>query len=145
MTFTNARARSLLRQGGERLAEFDSRPGSHRLLVKAVGVAIPRRFDPDQAHDLDATFELRVRDPRGAEPARFELRVLEGRCQVRSGAARDPGAVATLGADDMIRLASGAVGWPALLANGRLELSGDPFLALRVPMLFRLPAAAVSG
>ena len=99
----------------------------------------------DQAHDLDATFELRVRDPRGAEPDRFELRVLEGRCQVRSGAARDPGAVATLGADDMIRLASGAVGWPALLANGRLELSGDPFLALRFPMLFRLPAAAVSG
>jgi hypothetical protein len=40
----------------------------------------------------------------------------------------------------MIRLASGAVGWPALLSSGRLEFSGDPFLALRFPTLFRLPA-----
>ena len=30
--------------------------------------------------------------------------------------------------------------WPQLMSSGRLELSGDPFLALRFPSLFRLPA-----
>jgi hypothetical protein len=42
----------------------------------------------------------------------------------------------------MVRLVSGAVGWPELLSNGRLVMSGDPFLALRFPILFRLPASA---
>jgi hypothetical protein len=27
-----------------------------------------------------------------------------------------------------------------MLASGRLELSGDPFLAVRFPNLFRMPA-----
>jgi hypothetical protein len=45
-------------------------------------------------------------------------------------------------ASDLVRLAVGRAGWPALLASGRLVLSGDPFLALRLPTLFRLRAAA---
>ena len=40
----------------------------------------------------------------------------------------------------MIRLVSGSAGWPELVSGGRLELSGDPFLAIRFPSLFRLPA-----
>jgi hypothetical protein len=83
-----------------------------------------------------------VRDPRGGDPRRFELRVADGRCEVTAGPARAPGATATLGADDLIRLASGAAGWPELLSSGRLELSGDPFLALRFPALFRLPVTS---
>ena len=59
------------------------------------------------------------------------------------GPARGPGAAVELGAGDMIRMASGAVGWPELLSSRRLELSGDPFLALRFPNLFRLPAKSL--
>jgi hypothetical protein len=43
------------------------------------------------------------------------------------------------GSEDLILLASGAVGWPELLSSGRFELTGDPFLALRFASLFRLP------
>ncbi len=42
----------------------------------------------------------------------------------------------------MVRLVTGDAGWPELLAERRLELSGDPFLALRFPSLFGLPAQA---
>jgi hypothetical protein len=31
------------------------------------------------------------------------------------------------------------VTWPRLLASGRFQLTGDPFLALRFASLFRLP------
>lgn len=137
-----ARARGVLSRGGTRAAKLDRHPVSHRLIVKAVGRAIPKRFDPDAAGDLNATFELRVRDPRGGEPARFALHIEQGRCEVHPGPARDPGACATFSADDLIQLVSGAAGWPQLLSSGRLELSGDPFLALRFPNLFRLPAQA---
>ena len=36
----------------------------------------------------------------------------------------------------------GLTGWAKLLSAGRLELSGDPFLALRFPSRFSLPAAS---
>ena len=47
----------------------------------------------------------------------------------------------SIGADDLILLAGGAVTWPQLLSSGRFELTGDPFLALRFASLFRLPVA----
>jgi hypothetical protein len=135
------RALEVLRRGGTRVARLDRGTVSHRALVQAVTRAMPRRFDSSAAGDLDATFELRLRDPRGGEPDRFELKISGGSCELRPGAATNPAVTVTVGADDAVLLASGAVGWPELLSNGRLVLGGDPFLAIRFPKLFRLPAA----
>jgi hypothetical protein len=44
----------------------------------------------------------------------------------------------------MIRLVSGASGWPELLSGGRLALTGDPFLTPAVSSLFRLAASAAA-
>jgi SCP-2 sterol transfer family len=140
----SAVARSFLSRGGERVAGLDARPVPHRVILRAIPYAIPRRFDPEAAGELGAVFELRVRDPRGGEPTAFELTVADGGCQVNPGPAPDPGATATVGADDLIRMLSGAIGFPELLASGQLELGGDPFLALRFPALFRLPPRAAS-
>ena len=106
----------------------------------AIARAIPLRFDGTRATGLTAAFELRVRERAGREPLRFTLQIDDGACHVRSGASGDAGAVATMGLADLIRLSLGLVGWPKLMSAGRLELSGDPFLALRFPSLFRLPA-----
>jgi hypothetical protein len=110
-------------------------------LCWAISQGIRLRFDREQAHDLEATFELRLRDRRGRAPARFALRISGGGCEVRRGPAPEPGAAATLAFSDLIRLATRRAGWPELLSSGRLELTGDPFLALRFPALFRLPVA----
>jgi hypothetical protein len=130
----------VMSRGGARVARLDARPIPHRVILRVIQHAIPRRFDPGAARDLEAVFELRVRDPRGRQPALFGLAVADGRCEVAPGPASDPDASATLGADDLIRMVTGAVGFPELLASGRLELAGNPFIALRFPGLFRLPA-----
>jgi SCP-2 sterol transfer family len=132
----------LIGRVGERAAALDRRPRTHRAILLALPAALTRRFDPESAGDLEALLELRVRDPGGGPPARFSLRISGGRCEARPAGVdgAPPGASAEIGADDLIRLVSGAVGWPQLLAAGRLELAGDPFLALRFPNLFRLPA-----
>jgi hypothetical protein len=143
---SRARTRVLLRRGirrgGDRVAGLDEHPVSHRLILRALPLALQKRFDPIAARDLEAVLELRVRDPAGGTSTPFELSVAAGALTVRPGPARDPGAGVEVGADDMIRLVSGVVGWPQLLAAHRLELSGDPFLGLRFPLLFRLPAEA---
>ena len=100
-------------------------------------------FDREAAQDLTATFALRVRV--GRRRVTNGLHVDRGRVRVSRGAPQDPGATVTVQVRDLTRLASGAVGWPQLLASGQLELTGDPFLALRFPGLFRLPSAPRRG
>jgi hypothetical protein len=127
------------------MAGVDARPVPHRVILRLLPAVISRRFDPAAAGGLEAVFELRVRDPDGAGSTPFRLAIAGGRCEVSRGPAPGAGATATVGADDLIRMASGAVGFPRLLSMGRLELGGDPFLALRFPTLFRLPASPQLG
>jgi hypothetical protein len=129
---------AVIRRGGEKAAVLSARRPVHGLALRTIEAALPRRFDPEQARDLDATLELRVRNPSGGSTP-LSLRIQRGELHVQPGPAREAGAAAELGADDMIRLVSGSVGWPHLISTGRMLLTGDPFLALRFPALFRLP------
>jgi hypothetical protein len=129
----------LSRAGGRWLAALDRRPAGHRMIVRALPGAIRRRFDARSADGLEAVLELAVRDPRGRSAERFELTIADARCSVRPGVPAQPGARATIASDDLILLASGWATWPELLSNGRFELTGDPFLALRFASLFQLP------
>jgi hypothetical protein len=113
-----------------------------RVVLRAIPYGASMLFAPRTASDLEATFELRISDPRGAEPERFALIVASGRCQVRRGADADAAAAVTVGAADLVRMVLRLVSWPELLSRGRLELSGNPFVALRFPSAFGLPSAA---
>jgi hypothetical protein len=137
--------RGAVARGGAALARLEHRPLLYRAVLRAVPIAIPRRFDADAAGDLDATFELRIRNPRGLEPARFTIKIHDRHCVVHAGGAGDGATAVTVAPGDLVRLASAATGWPELLSSGRLELSGNPFEALRFPTLFRLPAAAIGA
>lgn len=106
------------------------------LIANLVAFVVPWRFDRSQATGLDATVELRILHRR---PIRVAITIAEGTCKARPGPAPDAGARATISLADLIRLELGDVGWPQLLSRGRFEFAGDPFLALRLPALFRLP------
>jgi hypothetical protein len=97
-------------------------------------------FDRNSARGLTAVLELRVRVLPRRQGTPVTLRIDDGRLSIRPGAAQTPGAVASIRLVDLLRLGIGATAWPQLMAAGRLQLSGDPFLALRFPSLFRLRA-----
>jgi alkyl sulfatase BDS1-like metallo-beta-lactamase superfamily hydrolase len=103
---------------------------SRGLVLRALPAGMARKFDPVAAGDLDATFEMCVDDER------FAVRVAGGQCTVERRAAPEAGATVTISAGDIVRMVTGTVQWPVLLAAKRLELGGDPFLALRFPALF---------
>jgi hypothetical protein len=132
--------RRAVARAGEGVARLEHRPLLYRAVLRAIPIAVPRRFDAEAAGDLDALFELRIRDPRGHKPGRFTIKIHDGRCDVRRGGAGDGVTAVTVAAGDLVRLASAATGWPELLSSGRLELSGNPFEALIFPTVFRLPA-----
>lgn len=103
-------------------------------LVRALPALLPRRFDPQAAGDLEAVFELQV----GAAP--LTVRVSDRGCRVRRGGCAQAGARLELSCRDLVGMVAGEAAWPQLLSAGRLRLAGDPFLAMRFPPLFRLPA-----
>jgi hypothetical protein len=107
--------------------------------VRVIERAIPHLFNPAAAGDLDAVFALEI---TGRRPTFLGLTVRDDSLTVTRGRPARAGATVSIGAGDMVLLVTGEVGWPELLARGRLELSGDPFLALRFPRLFELPAEA---
>lgn len=102
--------------------------------MSVVGFGIRRRFDAEAARDLEATFELVISD------AHYAVQVSGGRCQVKRRPAPEATAGVRISGRDLVRLVSGVTPWTTLLAQGRLELTGDPFLALRFPQLFGVSA-----
>ncbi len=133
-------AQRVVRRGGGQLARLNRIRGGHAMLVVGIYVLIPLLFDPEMAGDLDDHFELRIRDPRGGEPDVAAVVVKDGKCQVVLGPYAPARVVVTAGAGDIVRMASGEIGWPQLVSAGRMVLWGDPYLALRFPLLFGMPA-----
>jgi hypothetical protein len=136
----------VVRRGGALAAWFDRFPRAHDALLLSIYVIIPLLFDPSRAEGLDASFELRIRDPAGGDPDVSSVIVSEGTCRIVPRRTRPtqrhpaPRVIVTAGADDLVRMASGDIGWPQLVSAGRMELWGDPYLALRFPLLFGMPA-----
>ena len=108
---------------------------SNGVVLAALPAGLTRRFRPDVAGDLDATIALRVGE------ATYAIRVRDGRCKVTRGDAPEAGATLSVSPGDAVRLLTGDADWPALLGARRMQISGDPFLALRFPGLFGLTAA----
>lgn len=133
------RVQAVLRRGGERVAAWSTHAPVRPVALRTIEAVLPRRFEPERARDLDATIELRLHGGNG-HVRRLTLRIDHGRLTVTPGPAADATAVAEVQAEDTIRLAAGSIGWPELISSGRMAFSGDPFLALRFPSLFRLPA-----
>jgi hypothetical protein len=131
----------LVRRGGTGLARMDRYPGTHSVLLLGIYVVIPLLFNPDMAGDLEASFELRIRNPRGGDADACSVVVADRRCRVVFGSDPRARVIVTAGADDLIRMASGDIGWPQLVSARRMVLWGDPYLALRFPLLFGMPAA----
>lgn len=134
-------SRGALRRGDRQLARLD-RGVARRALLAALPRAMPTQFVPAAADGFDGTIALCIRSRNGGPPARYEIRVAHGRCTVRRVAVPAVGTTITVAGSDLVRLAGGAAAWPRLLGEGRLEIEGDPFVALRFPALFGLAAAA---
>lgn len=133
-------AQKVVRRGGGLVARLNRYPHAHAALLLSIYLLIPRLFDPALAQDLDASFELRIPDPAGEDPDISTVLVTGGKCRIIPGPNPTARVVVTTGADDIVRMASGEIGWPQLVSARRMVLWGDPFLALRFPLLFGLPA-----
>jgi hypothetical protein len=135
-------AQRVVERAGAGIARLDGARVAHPLLVQAVNLLIPYLFIADRAGDLDSKMVLRILDPRGGAPSESTVLISDRRCAVVPGADPSARVSITAGIDDLVRLVSGEVGWPQLVSARRMVLWGDPYLALRFPMLFGVEKGA---
>ena len=123
----------------DQLAAVFERRLVRKVLVRAMVLALPRKFQKSIGGDVDGVIELRLADPAGGEPDRIQVTIRNGRCHTRRGGDARPDATATMRIVDLIRLAAAAAdaGW--LMHDGKITLSGDPMLFIRFPAMFGLP------
>jgi alkyl sulfatase BDS1-like metallo-beta-lactamase superfamily hydrolase len=125
------------RRSDDQLARLEHGP-QRRVVLEAIFAGMRRRFDADAAGDLDAVAAFCVEPGARGAGERYTVAIRNGGCTVVRGGGEPAQVTFTLGAADLLRLATGAARWTDLLGARRIALSGDPFLALRVIGAFGL-------
>lgn len=106
-----------------------------RVVAHAVLAAAPRAVVRRRAERLDATVEWRVTRPDGGASVRTMV-IRGGRCRVRRGVVAEPDLTLQLSVADLLALVTGTADAIKLVFGGRLKVSGDLDLAMRLPRVF---------
>jgi predicted lipid carrier protein YhbT len=126
---------TLVIAGGRAAARSDNHTLPRRVALRMLPRVLVRRLVRAHAEGVTAIVELRVLASRGGEEVRFALEIADSTLTVTRRNAPEAQAWLSGTLGDMVLITSGAKSWTELLATGRLELGGDPFTALRVPLL----------
>jgi DNA-binding HxlR family transcriptional regulator len=105
------------------------------LSVSSLMVALEATFVPAQAAELQACYELRLREER------FNVQVARSSIAIASGSARRPDAVIETDAATLRALVFG----DRKLSDAQVELHGDARIGRQFFRLFARPARAVTG
>ena len=101
--------------------------------VKEFFQLLPGRLDSDAAEDLDAVYQF---DLSGAQGGQYILTICEGTCHIVEGTHSDPHVVLSMAGEDCIKILKGQLSGTAVAMSGRLKISGDIGLAMRLKALF---------
>ena len=101
--------------------------------VKEFFQLLPSLLDSDAAEDLDAVYQF---DLSGAQGGQYILTIRDGACQIAEGIHAAPHIVLSMTGEDCIKIMKGQLNGPAAAMSGRVKVSGDIGLAMRLKALF---------
>lgn len=101
--------------------------------LKAVFASLPARLDQDAAEDVNAVYQFDLSGPEGGH---YTLTVRDGACRVEEGQHDDPQVMLSMAGEDCLKVLTGQLSGPSVIMAGRLKVSGDLGLAMRLPSLF---------
>jgi putative sterol carrier protein len=104
--------------------------------IKEYMEVIPTRFDPLAAEGLAVVYQF---DLSGSPGGQYHLVVQDGTCAALEGSHPEPSVTFSLSEADCLGLFNGDLDGPSLFVSGRLQVTGDLVLAIRLPSLFPIP------
>jgi putative sterol carrier protein len=113
-----------------------------RVVLDGIFWQMPQHLDRTRAAGINATVRWEVTGRGDGGVDTYDLVLGGGRCQVQRGAKGDARLTITLGAAELVRLASGGLDPMQAYYKRRIKLGGDIMLAAKLTALFRIPTAA---
>jgi putative sterol carrier protein len=84
--------------------------------------ALPARFRPKMAGNMQATIQFHFTGPDGGE---WVLIIEGGKCTTRPGNAENPDATVTMDAKDFVGINIGEISAPDIFWSGQIHIQGD--------------------
>jgi putative sterol carrier protein len=112
-----------------------------RVALDAIFWQMPQRLDSRRATGVEATVRWRVTGRSDGEADVYDLVIADGQGRISRSGRHVPRLTITLGAAELVRLASGTLDPMQAYFKRRIQLSGDIMLAAKLTGLFRIPEA----
>jgi putative sterol carrier protein len=96
---------------------------------------MPSAFVPEKAQGLDVVLQFKF---TGAEPGDWYAQIKEGKVDVQKGDHPNPKMTLTTDSDDYIKLFTGQLDPMQAFMAGKLKLTGDLNLAMKMTQFFRM-------
>lgn len=100
---------------------------------KQAFAMMPSRFNKDAAKGLKATYQF---DLSGDGGGKWHVIIDNDQCQVKDGPHPSPSITISMTAQDYLDMLSGKLNGQVAFMSGKLRISGDMGLALRMQSLF---------
>jgi len=103
--------------------------------VKEAFDLMPEKFNADAAAGLNAMFQYRIEGEGGGQ---WYCTIADGACTMTEGTHDSPGVILTMAAPDFLDLVNGKLNGQMAFMAGKLKISGDMGLAMKLGALFGL-------
>ena len=95
---------------------------------------MPEALIPEKAAGVDATIQFKF---SGADAGEWFLTIKENKCQVGQGTIPNPKMTLAADSTDYLKIVSGELDGMQAFMQGKLKLTGDPGLALKLLGMFK--------
>ena len=98
---------------------------------------MPAQLDENAAKGVNATIQFNLSGDTGGQ---WHLTIKDGKCEVGKGAAANANMTMSMAAQDYVDMTTGKLNGQMAFMSGKLKISGDMGLAMKMQTLFKRPA-----
>lgn len=125
----------------ERLERTMRAPVRRRALLGLIFRAMPRAVRRRAMDTENVVVGWRITGGRDGEQDRRQLVIGDGQAVLQRDWSREADLTITIDGVDFLLVATGNADPSALFVKNRLDIDGDPWLAMRLPKIFAAPGA----
>lgn len=108
---------------------------SEQKTIGSLMVRLPEAFLPEQAAGVEAVIQFNLTGDQGGD---WYVTIREGTCTVDEGTAESPKLTITADGKDMYDIFTGALNAMAAFSGGKLKLTGDLGLSMKLMNFFKV-------
>jgi putative sterol carrier protein len=99
---------------------------------------MPANLNPDAAKGMNAVIQFNLSGDQGGQ---WNVAIKDGKAEVHQGTASSPNMTLSMSAQDYVDMIMGKLNGQMAFMSGKLKISGDMGLAMKMQSLFKRPGA----